>query len=145
MFAAKVAGLAGQLPEAMTKSLLPVMTILLMVSAEEEELLASVTVWAALVVLSCWLPNATMAGLSAIVPDPAEPASPPVPLSSTVNGITAPLVETVRVPVRLPEAVGVKVTAMTQEPLFGTDVPQVVAAGEIWKSPVMAGIARISG
>jgi hypothetical protein len=52
-FAARVEELAGQLFEAMTKSLLPVMAMLLTVSAEVEELLVSVTVWAALVVLTC--------------------------------------------------------------------------------------------
>jgi len=53
VFAAKVAGLAGQLPETMTKSELPVMTMLLMASAEDEELLVSVTALAELVVLTC--------------------------------------------------------------------------------------------
>ena len=68
----------------------------------------NVTVWAGLVVPTSWLANVRLAGDS-----PAAGAIP-LPLRATVCGLPVALSATDRVPVRVPEAVGVKFTLMLQ-------------------------------
>src|ERR1700677_2739744 len=59
----------------------------------------------------------------------------PVPVSATVCGDPIALSVMVSVPVRAPEVVGVKATAMVQLPLTATDVPHVFVS---LKSPLAA-------
>ena len=65
----------------------------------------------------------------------------PVPMSEAV-WVPAPSV-IVKVLVRVPEAVGVKVMDTVQPVLGGRVEAQVLAA--MWKSPVMVGVWRVSG
>ena len=59
-------------------------------------------------------------------------APAPVPDSATVVGLFVALLVTVREPVRVPEAVGLKLTVTEHEPPAAIDVPQVL----VWaKSP----------
>ena len=59
----------------------------------------------------------------------------PVPDSATVVGLFVALLVTVRLPVRVPDAVGVNVTLTVQEPPAAIDVPQLLVCA---KSPVAA-------
>ena len=61
------------------------------------------------------------------------PGATPVPERVTV--LVLPPATTVRVPVRLPAAVGLNVTPTVQDPLAGMDVPQLLVCA---KSPVEA-------
>jgi len=84
----------------------------------------SVTVWAGLVVFTCWLVNVKL--------DPDKlttgaGGSVPVPVRVIVCGLPVALSVTVTDAVRVPVAVGVKVTLIVQVPLFaGTELPQVL-------------------
>jgi hypothetical protein len=71
----------------------------------------SVTVCAALVVLSAWLLNERVVG------DRLAAAPRPVPVSVTVCGLIVALLVMVSEPVLVPMAVGVKVTLKEQAPL----------------------------
>ena len=95
-------------------------------------LLVRVTVSGRLLSPTLALPRLSDVGLTAA-------AAPPVPVSGTKSGVDEPLVETVRVPVRVPEAVGVKATAMTQLAVAASDVPQLPVCATTWKSPVVTG------
>src|SRR5579864_199650 len=96
-------------------------TILVMVNAAVPGLV-SVTVCAALGVLTVWLPNARLVGDKlAAGPD----AAVPVPVRLTVCGLFAALSVKVIVPVRVPVAVGVNVTLIVQLPPMATRLPQV--------------------
>jgi hypothetical protein len=127
------ARLAGQLFVPRTKSLalVPVIAIPLIVTATADGLVA-VTVRTALVVFTCWLPNGTLAGESEIVPDTGTP----VPVNATVSGDDALLFVMVSTPVRVPETVGVNVTATGQVLVGARVVPQVPVCATTWKSPV---------
>jgi hypothetical protein len=87
--------------------------------------LVSVTFLAALVVLITWSPNDIEAG------ETLAPGPMPVPLSETVCMLPAnPLLLSamVRVPVRVPVAVGEKVTLIVQELLAATLPAQVLVS-----------------
>src|SRR5205807_2094251 len=73
-----------------------------------DPVLLKVTVWAALVVPTSWLANVRLAGNS-----PAAGAIP-LPLRATVCGLPLALSVTDSVPVRMPVAVGLKLTLMLQ-------------------------------
>src|ERR1700674_6125569 len=95
--------------------------MLVMVSAAVPGLV-SVTVCAALGVLTAWLPNARLEGDKlAAVPD----AGVPVPVRLTACGLFAALSVKVIAPVRVPVAVGVNVTLIVQLPPTATKLPQV--------------------
>jgi hypothetical protein len=81
-------------------------------------LLLTVTVSAALVVVTAWLPKARVAGLTVT-------GTTPFPVSETVCGLLLAPSVTVSVPVRLPVVVGVKVTLIVQFEFAASDVPQV--------------------
>jgi hypothetical protein len=81
--------------------------------------LDSVTPWAALVVLISWFPKGNEAGLTPAI------GAIPVPTRPTVNGVGLLLVM-VTVAVRVPLAVGVKVTLMVQLPAAATMALQVL-------------------
>jgi hypothetical protein len=84
--------------------------------------LVSVTVCAALGVLTIWLPNARPEGDKlATGPD----AGVPVPVRLTVWGLFAALSVKVIAAVRVPVAVGVNVTLIVQLPPTTTKLPQV--------------------
>src|SRR5438046_2161529 len=68
----------------------------------------SVTAWAGLVVLTCWLPKGTEEGVRVTV------GTVPVPERLTVCGLPVALSLKVRPALRLPAAVGVNVTLMVQ-------------------------------
>ena len=70
-----------------------------------------VTFWGELVVKTTWVANVSVAGES------WTPGWVPTPVSETVCGLAAPLSVTVRVPLWVPGAVGVKVTEIVQLPL----------------------------
>src|SRR5580658_3902707 len=80
----------------------PLVTILLKISANSP-LFDTVTVCAALVVPTTWLPNVNDVGVIPITP------ATPVPFSVTVCGLPVALSVNVIVPVRTPAAVGVNV------------------------------------
>jgi hypothetical protein len=81
-------------------------------------LLVTVTVFAVLVVVTATFPNASAAGLTVT-------GTTPLPLSDTTCGLLFALSVIVRVPVRLPVAVGVKVTLIVQFPPAATEAPHV--------------------
>ena len=66
----------------------------------------NVTVWAGLVVPTSWLANMRLAGDS--------PTAVPLPLRATVCGLPLASSVTDRVPVRVPAAVGLKLTLILQ-------------------------------
>src|ERR1700760_4424435 len=94
--------------------------------------LVIVTFCAAVVEPTASLPNATEVG------EADRGALPPlelVPVPDRLTALVTPPAFTVRVPVRLPLAVGAAVTLTVQEPPAASDVPQVL----VWlKSPVAA-------
>jgi hypothetical protein len=81
-------------------------------------LLVTVTVFAVLVVVTATFAKASAAGLTVT-------GTTPLPLSDTVWGLLVALSVIVRVPVRLPVVVGVKVTLIVQFGPAGTEVPHV--------------------
>src|SRR5437588_162450 len=102
--AAKVVGLMGQ-------ALAPVLVAAKSPDAANELIVkaavpvfVSVTVIGALVVASTWLPKSRLVGSN------PTPGPVPFPLSATVCGLPPALSASDSVPVRAPEAVGVKVT-----------------------------------
>ncbi len=92
--------------------------MLLMVSVAVP-LLVSVTVCAALVVPTCWLLKVR------VLLDNVTAGAIPVPLRLTLCGLPAALSVIDSVPVRVPVAVGVKVTLMVQLAPAATEAPQV--------------------
>src|SRR6266404_4036407 len=84
--------------------------------------LFSVTVCAALVVFSCWLPKLKFVA-DKLTMD-AEAA--PVPVRLTDCGLPLALSVMVIAPVRVPVAVGVNVTLIVQLAPAATEVPQVL-------------------
>src|SRR5437879_5369497 len=108
--AAKVAGLVGQ-------ALAPVLVAAKSPEAANELIVkaavpvfVSVTVIGALVVASGWLPKPRLVGAN------PTPGAVPFPLSVMICGLPPALSVSDSVPVRAPEAVGVKVTLMVQVP-----------------------------
>src|SRR5437016_2226284 len=106
--AAKVAGLVGQ-------ALAPVLVAAKSPEAANELIVkaaapvfVSVTVIGALVVASSWLPKSRLVGAN------PTPGAVPFPLSVMICGLPPALSVSDSVPVRAPEAVGVKVTLMVQ-------------------------------
>jgi hypothetical protein len=64
----------------------------------------------------------------------------PVPVRLTVCGLPEALSVTLKVPVRVPDAVGVNVTLMVQFPLAAREPPQVLLAA---KSPPAAMLVMV--
>jgi hypothetical protein len=94
----------------------------------------SVALWAGLVVPITWLPKLRLAGESIAI------GAVPVPASDTLCGLPEALSVTVTEPVRVPTAVGVKVTLIVQRAPAPSVVPQVF----VWaKLPVLV-IAEIA-
>ncbi len=95
--------------------------MLLMVSVAVP-LLVSVTVCAALVVPTCWLLKVRLV-LERVTAGAV--GATPVPVRLTLCGLPAALSVIDSVPVRVPVAVGVKVTLMVQLAPAATEAPQV--------------------
>jgi hypothetical protein len=107
----------------------PLAAIVVIVSVADPEFV-SVTVWAALVVVSGWLPKLRLVGEKL-----TAGAVVPVPVSETVCGLPVALSVIETAPVRDPAAVGVKVTEIVQVPADATEAPHVL----VWlKSPLAA-------
>ena len=109
---------------AKSAAFVPPMAMLAIVNVPEPEFV-SVTVFDALVVPTFWLPNASVEGVTVALATP-----PPVPVSETVwvEAVLPALSLILSVPVRVPAAVGVKVTAMVQLPPIATLPAQVLVA-----------------
>lgn len=84
-------------------------------------LLVSVTICAPLVVPTVWLEKIKLAGAKLT----AGPAATPVPVRLTVFGLSVALSEMLRLPLRVPVAVGVKNTLTVQFAPAATLVPQL--------------------
>lgn len=125
---AAAAKLAGQVFAPTMKSLaLGPLTLGVPTVMAEAEALVTVTVWLVLVVLTCWFPKATVAGVSCIEPpEPELPAATPVPSSATVCVEGDALSDITRLALRLYRADGVNTTLMAQEVFAATCVPQVL-------------------
>jgi hypothetical protein len=102
--------------------------MLLMVRGPDP-VLVNVTVCAALVVPTFWLANVSFAGTKLTA------GATPVPLKGTLNWLPEILSVIVNSPLRVPVAVGVKVTAMVQ---FAPGVKLVTQVLLCAKSPVTA-------
>ncbi len=96
-----------------------------------EPVLVSVTVCAALVVPTVWLAKVSEVTerLAVVV------GAVPVPVRLTVCGLPEALSVMLKVPVRVPDAVGVNVTLMVQLAPAATEPPQVSVSA---KSPLAA-------
>jgi hypothetical protein len=81
--------------------------------------LLRVALCAALVVPTFWLLNVKLVGERLV------PAAAPVPVRLTVCGLPAALSEMLTVAVRVPVAVGLKVTLIVQLLFAATELPQV--------------------
>ena len=118
--------------------LVPVIAMLLIVNGALP-LFVSVTAWAALVVLTDWFPNPTEVG------DRLAAGAVPVPVRLAVRGLPVPLSVTVSVALRVPEAVGLKVTLMVQLAAAARLAPQpFVRAKSPLLVPVMATLLMVS-
>lgn len=111
----------------------PVIPIPPMVSAAVPVLL-SVTVCGALVERTATLPKFRLVG------DNAAEATSPVPVRAAVWGLPEALSLTESVALRVPPAVGVKVTLIVQLPPAATDEPQLL----VWeKSPLFVPVTEM--
>jgi hypothetical protein len=100
--------------------------------------LARVTVCAPLIVPTVWIEKVKPAGARLT----AGPASAPVPLKLTVWGLPGALSEMLKVPPRVPAAVGVKVTLIVQLAPAATELPQLLLwAKSLASVPVTARLA----
>jgi hypothetical protein len=79
-----------------------------------------VTVCVALVVRVGWFPNETLAG------ERLTTGAAPVPVRLTLWGLPEALSEMLRVPLRVPVALGVKVTLIVQLTPAATEPPQLL-------------------
>jgi hypothetical protein len=75
-------------------------------------LFCRVTVWAALVLPTAWLANVSDAGVRLTAAAGAIPV--PFPPSATLFGLVGALLVTVKAPLRVPSAVGEKLTLIAQ-------------------------------
>jgi hypothetical protein len=118
--------------------LVPVIPMLVMLKLPVPVLL-SLTDWAALVVPTVWLVKVRLVGDKDTVGDPLEV---PDPVRLTVCGLPLALSVMVRVPLRVPVAVGVKVTLIAQVEPAATPLPQLFVSA---KSPVVAMLEKCTG
>ncbi len=136
----QLAPAATELPQVSVSAKSPLAEILVIVKVAEP-VLVSVTVCAALVVPTVWLAKASeVAERLAVVA-----GAVPVPVRVTDCGLSEALSVMLRVPVRVPEAVGVKVTLMLQLAPAATELPQVlVCVKSPLFVPVTAMLVRLS-
>src|SRR5947207_5198574 len=126
--AATVAPLQVSLPVVKSPGLAPVSATLVM-ARFAASVLVTVTVWAALVVPTSWLPKERPA---------AEKLAPvPLPVSATLCGLLLALSAKVRLAVRVPAVAGVKATSTLQVPPGATAAAEQLSA-LLAKSPALA-------
>jgi len=113
---------ANELPQLLVWPKSPLAAIPVMVSAVLP-VLERVTVCAALVELIVWLANVSEVGETLAT---GVPAAAPVPVRLTVCGLPEALSVTLKVPVRVPAAVGVNFTLMLQFPPAAKELPHVL-------------------
>jgi hypothetical protein len=119
---------ARELPQLSVSAKSPLVMMLVMVRVAVP-VFDSVTVCAALVVPTVWLAKVSEVGERlAVVVD-----SVPVPVRPTVCGLPEALSLTLKLPVRVPDAVGVNVTLMVQFPPAARELPQLLVSA---KSPL---------
>jgi hypothetical protein len=124
----QLAPAATELPQLSVSAKSPLAEILVIVKLTVP-VLVSVTVCAALVVPTVWLANVNEEAerLTVVV------GAVPVPVRLTVCGLPEALSVMLKVPVRVPEAVGVKVMLMVQLAPAATELPQLSVSA---KSPL---------
>src|SRR5437868_4651428 len=138
--AVSVLGLIGQvLVWAKSPGLVPARLMLLMVRSAVP-LFLSVTVCAALVVPVFWFPKLRLVGLKLT---PGAGALIPLPLRATVWGLPLALSVMLTLALRVPIAVGVKVTLMVQE-APAARVLELLGQVLVWaKSPLLVPLRPI--
>ena len=143
VLAASVEGLRGQLfvwPK--SPGFVPPIAMLVIVNGALP-VFESVTAWAGLVVLTCWLPKGTDEGVRVTV------GTVPVPERLTVCGLPVALSLKVRPALRLPAAVGVNVTLMVQL-VLAASVEGLMGQLFVWPKspgfvPLMAMLVIVNG
>lgn len=113
---------ASELPQLLVWPKSPLAAIPAMVSVPLP-VLESVTVCAALAEFNVWLANVSELGETLAT---GVPAAAPVPVRLTVCGLPEELSVTLRLPVRVPAAVGVNFTLMLQFPPAAKELPHVL-------------------
>src|SRR5438132_1371591 len=112
---------ATELPQLSVSAKSPLVEIVVIAKAAEP-VFVSVTVCAALVVPTLWLAKVSEAGERlAVVVDAV-----PVPVRPAVCGLPEALSVTLKLPVRVPDAVGENVTLMAQFPPTAKEPPQLL-------------------
>ena len=112
---------ATELPQLSVSAKSPLVEIVVIAKAAEP-VFVSVTVCAALVVPTVWLAKVSEAGERlAVVVDAV-----PVPVRPAVCGLPEALSVTLKLPVRVPDAVGENVTLMAQFPPTAKEPPQLL-------------------
>ena len=96
---------------------------MLLIASVAVPLLVSVAGCAELVVFSVWLLKLRLVGDSVTA---GAPATAPVPVTLTVWGLPGALSVIVTIPVRVPVAVGMKVTLILQLALAAKELPQAL-------------------
>ena len=125
----------SELPQLLTTVKSPlVICAAISVSAASPELV-SVTCWVALAVFNCCAAKVRLSGASASVA-----GSTPTPVSDAVCVPTLSVM--LKLPVRVPEAVGRNSTETVHPTLDASVVPQVFA--ERMKSPVATGVCKLA-
>ena len=99
--------------------------------------LVTVTVWAALVVPIVCLPKFRLVGDTLTDAEPPPELLTPLPVRLRIWGLFGALSEMLTVPVRVPVAVGVKMTVIEQLLPAASELPQSPELGSNAKSPVM--------
>jgi hypothetical protein len=125
----QLAPAATEAPHVLVSAKSPLAVMLVIVNAALP-VLVSVTVCAALVVPMVWLAKVSEVGEKLTA---GAGTAAPVPVSVAVCGLPAVLSTMLNVPVRVPAAVGLKVTLIVQLAPAATEVPQVSLSA---KSPV---------
>ncbi len=110
---------ASELPQLFDWAKSPDAAIEVMLNAALPVLL-SVTLWALLLVPTFWVPKLSDVGLTLAA------GAVPVPLNETLCGLPAASSVIVTEPMRVPVAVGVKLTLMVQLAPAAIDVPQLL-------------------
>src|SRR5256884_521796 len=123
---------ATELPQLSVSAKSPLVEIVVIAKAAEP-VFVSVTVCAALVVPTVWLAKVSEAGERlAVVVDAV-----PVPVRPAVCGLSEALSVTLKLPVRVPDAVGENVTLMAQFPPTAKEPPQLLISAEPTPEPML--------
>ena len=121
MLTVQVARAASTLPQLLACAKLPEVVLTPEISSVPPPMFAIVTDWAALVVPTGWLPKFKLKGETLT----AAALRIPLPLRLTLWGLLGALSAIERVPVRVPDVAGVKVTLIVQCAPAATELPQL--------------------